>query len=128
MRIVIQTIPHENQRYPTVGDWVFTNDPIADTLHVAVSEMGNQDYEFLVGIHEQIEAFLCRKAGISEEAVTAFDKEFERNRVEGNTTEPGNDPDAPYYREHQFATSVENMLAHALRIDWDEYDKMVNSL
>jgi hypothetical protein len=88
MRILIDTIPHEDQRYPTVGDWQFTKGDF----------------------------------GRGEDMLDKFDKDFDG---EG---EPGDDPTAPYHREHVFATKIERMLAEELGIDWDAYDKTVNAL
>jgi len=124
-KIKIQIIPNEAQRYPTVGDYWY---PYPERMDVRISDMQNEDYEFLVLIHELIEAHLCRKRGISEEAITNFDIEFEKNRVEGNFDEPGNDPKAPYNKEHLYATLIERQLAKELSVDWDLYDKTVNEL
>jgi hypothetical protein len=125
MKIIIQAIPHNQQRYETVGDWHELNNK---TLLINVSDTGNDDYSFLVGIHEAIEFWLCKKRGITDEEVTAFDKAFEEARPENNTDEPGNDPAAPYNKEHVFATKIERQLADELGIDWDEYDKAIYSL
>lgn len=118
-RLVIDVILHEGQRYETVGDWI----PITDYLtHVKVSALGDWRMEFLVGIHEAIEWALCKHRGISEEAVTAFDK------AHPESAEPGDEPDAPYLAEHQFASKIERILAEALGVDWDAYDKAIESL
>jgi len=122
--IEIGTIPHATQRYPTVGDY-FKDEEI-DVVHI--SDMGNRKYEFLVAVHELVEMFLCQERGIAEEDITAFDIEYEAKRPEGDFSEPGNDPTAPYYKEHQFATYVEKQLADQLGVDWEEYDKAVCSL
>ena len=119
----ILTIPHHWQEYETVGNWKFGRN---GGLLVLVSDMQNEKYEFLIGLHEMIEAYLCKKANIKESDVTAFDIEFEKNRPEGNVDEPGNDPKAPYYHQHLFATEVERALAKALSVDWNIYDKFVN--
>jgi hypothetical protein len=124
MKITSATIEHGMQRYPTVGDWWFEN----GNLLVFVSSMQNEDYEFLVSIHEQIEAYLCRKNNVSEEEVSAFDIKFEEGRVEGNVDEPGCHPLAPYFHEHAIATKVERLLAECMGVDWDGYDKAVNKL
>ncbi len=125
--ITIRIIPHDMQRYPTVGDWIFDN----DTLTIHVSDMGDSKYHMLVAVHEYVEAFLCREAGISEEEVTAFDKEYERMREAGEVdkdAEPGNDGRAPYYEQHHMASIVEMKLARVLGVDWNEYDKVLRSL
>jgi hypothetical protein len=134
-RITIKTIPHNKQKYPTVGDWRF----MPDELVITVSEMRNSDYEFLVGIHEAIEAYLCVKSGIEESAVNEFDEIYEELRrceVSENvcgcritkTSEPGNDKHSPYYFKHRFATEIEKMIAKKLKVNWRLYEKKVNSL
>jgi hypothetical protein len=90
--------------------------------------MGNDDYAFLVAIHELVEVWLCNKRGITDEAVSAFDIEYEKNRPEGDESEPGNHPDAPYRKEHFFATNIERMIALELGLDWEKYSKAVMSL
>ena len=35
---------------------------------------------------------------------------------------------APYYREHQFATCVERLLALELGVEWNKYDEVVSGL
>lgn len=160
MKILIETVPHELQRYPTTGDWgagvenagVTSYDPDGDVLLIRVSDMGDWRYAALVGIHEAIEAVLCKRANVTEEAVNAFDIDFEgsrdvakaqraypydaekeewvnartfsfRGRSYGMNAEPGDSPDAPYYKQHQIATSVERLLAAELGVDWTAYEE-----
>lgn len=125
MRYLVSTIPHQLQRYETCGDWMVGHGHLT---HVRVSEMGNEDYAFLVGIHEQIEAWLCLKRHISQEAVDSFDMAYESARLPGNDNEPGDEPSAPYHHEHRFATKVEKMVAKELGVDWDVYDTTVLGL
>jgi hypothetical protein len=127
MKINIETIPHKQQRYPTVGDW-YDED---GALQIKVSEMGNPDYEFLVALHELVEVWLCKKRGISQKAVDDFDMEFEKKREKSLvsvTSEPGEEPDAPYQNEHLVACGVELTVAAALGVKLAEYDTAVNSL
>jgi ASC-1-like (ASCH) protein len=126
-RVEVKIIPHEKQRYPTVGDWLVNK----DTLFIVVSDMKRDSYHHLVAVHEYTEAILCLQAGIDEQAVTDFDVTFELWREEGKVgefDEPGNDPRAPYFKQHQAATEVEKCLAKALGVDWNAYDLAVNSL
>jgi len=123
--INIGIIPHNEHRYETVGDYWY---PSSSKMEVRISDMQNEDYEFLVLMHELIEAHLCRKRGIEEPAIKVFDETFEANRKPGNTDEPGFDPTAPYFKEHCFATFIETQLAEELGIDWEEYSNVVNSL
>lgn len=139
MRINIKTIPHKAQIYPTVGDWTYKDEQVETNfmgaatgkglaLTVMVSEMGRNDYEFLVAVHELIEAYLCWKCGITDQQVTNFDEWFEHERAVGNTDEPGDAVNAPYRHEHFFATTVERMLAHELGVDWQAYEKRIENL
>ena len=123
--IYIGIIPHSEHRYKTVGDYWY---PQSYRMELRVSDMQNEDYEFLVMIHELVEAHLCRKRGIEEPVIKAFDEAFEARREEGNTDEPGFDPNAPYFKEHTFATFIEAQIAEELGIDWEEYSNVVNSL
>jgi hypothetical protein len=125
LNITINTIPHSQHRYPTVSDYFLNGNGQQQFL---ISDMGNKDYEFLVAIHELIEQHLTEKRGISEESITKFDEEFEAKREEGNLDEPGNDPKAPYWKEHQFATKIEKLVADELGVDWVEYDNAVCEL
>jgi hypothetical protein len=147
MNINIKIIPHSEQRYETIGDWWFeykeaekpyTNsseiNPLAPTsLEIRVSNLGNTNVRDFYGslciaVHELIEVILCSRRGITQEQVDKFDKDFESKRQEGNTNEPGDDPAAPYRKEHFFATSIERLLAAELGIDWKEYEDKINSL
>lgn len=127
MNIKMKHIQHKDQCYPTVGDWKFEG----EDLNISVSDMGNWKYEFLVSMHEMIEAILCKDRNIDEESVTLFDKTFEQDRHDLNwpdDIEPGNDKNAPYRQEHQFAEIIERLLAKELNVDWEEYSKTVAEL
>ena len=113
LSVRIEVIPHAGQRYNTVGDWYYRN-PFA--LQVRISSLGNEDYEFLIAVHEFIEAYLCRARTISTRDVDVFDKMWQ------GPMEPGDSPEAPYHKEHRFATVVERMLAAELGIDWEKYE------
>lgn len=125
MNITIKTIPHDQQRYETVGDWWFT--PTGD-IEIRVSDMGNPQYEFLVAYHEQCEVMMCINEGITVEEVDAFDIEFEKNRAEDNADEPGDDPKAPYRKQHFAATTLERQMAANLGVDWKLYEEAIYSL
>ena len=120
MKITIETIPHSEQRYPTAGDWMFDN----DHLVIRVSELGDWRYSMAVGIHEAVEALLCRNDGVDGRDVDAFDFAYQ----ELHHMEPGDDPTAPYHRQHCFATAVERMLIAALGVSWAEYEAAVEAL
>jgi hypothetical protein len=125
MDIHIKIIEHKKQRYPTVGDWFFDDN---GDLQIRVSRMNDGRHETLVAIHELIEAFLCDEANIDQTDVDKFDMEFEQKRVVGNEDEPGDSSKAPYYKQHQFATGIERILAAEVEVDWGDYGNEVGSL
>ncbi len=122
--MLFATVTHEAQRYPTVGDY---QEGHGVTLFT-ISDMHNDLYEELVAVHELVEYLLVKRRGISVEAIDAFDKAFEANRVEFDDSEPGWDKKAPYHDEHVFAEKIERLLAAELGVDWDTYDKTVSAL
>lgn len=128
--ITIKVIPHEDQRYPTVGDWIVRRN---SDIEIYVSDMKNWKYELLVAFHELIEVVLCKDRGITQKEVDAFDKQYEKRRAQGllhpnDPIEPGDHHAAPYRKEHFLATTLERLLAAALFVDWQDYDHTVDSL
>jgi len=126
-KIKIETIPHESHRYPTVGDWYMED----GTLVIKVSKLPNDPDGFMalaIAVHELIEVALCKKAGVTQQQVDDFDMAYEKTRPEGDDSEPGDSPDAPYQQQHCFATAVERMLIAALGIKWEDYAKAIESL
>src|SRR5207237_9118850 len=98
-------------------------------LEVASTEMRAWRYVMLVAVHELVESMLTRYRGISEESIGSFDMAFEEKRERGLVRgEPGDAPDAPYRREHFFATNLERLLAAELGVDWPIYETYIDSL
>lgn len=128
MDVRIKVIPHRKQPYPTAGYWEFDRH---GNLLITVSEMGSENSEMLVAIHELVEAVLCRNQGISGDDVTAFDVDFEKRRAAdpaiGNK-EPGDDPAAPYFRAHQDAMLIEIYLANRLGVNWFAHEANLHKL
>jgi hypothetical protein len=127
MRILIDTIPHRDQRYPTAGDWQFERGlhKDEDQLVIHISDLGHYNMNFLLGVHELVEAVLCKHRDVSEAEVDRFDQDPERER-EG--IEPGDNMAAPYFAEHQFASGIERLLAAELGVNWVEYERRVDAL
>lgn len=181
MKILIETIPHDQQRYPTVGDWFYVptlhcdfcdstirlgseipppftcptcKKPIPKQkfgrmLVIRVSQLSSTAREYLIAVHELIEVILCEHAGVTQETVDAFDMEFEKRRQEridqaarkviepGVTSgeealiaieEPGDDENAPYRKQHCFATGIERLLAAEMDVAWHSYEAELESL
>jgi len=125
-KITIEVIDHHEQRYPTCGDWQL--DQATEHLRIKISDLGDWHYNMLIGFHEMMEAMLCHDRGITEEAVDKFDMAYEAKRDVDNLSEPGDDPDSPYFNEHFFATTLERLLAREFEIGWPEYEQEINNL
>lgn len=113
----VRFIPHGEQRYDTVGDYFDS----VGVREVRISKMPDARYEQLVLIHELVELFLCDLRGIAIKEIDAFDM------AHLDSDEPGALPDAPYHREHMFATKIERMVADEMGVDWDAYEKAVQA-
>jgi len=125
MRINIEVIPHEQQRYPTVGDYWMED----GVQQVRVSRLPDWRYEILVAVHEIVELAITRHRGIPEEVISEFDVQFEQLRESRlRSGEPGDHPGSPYRKEHFFATNLERLLAGELEVDWFEYERHVDGL
>jgi hypothetical protein len=98
-------------RVPGWGDWWFEG----DVLHVRSVNDDPDCNPFLIALHELVECWLCKERGITAEQVDAFDAAFELKRV-NEDDEPGDDPAAPYHRQHRFACLIEFMTALELGI------------
>ena len=134
MTIDWRVIPHSEQRYPTVGDWWFEN---STTWHIRVSDLGNFQFEALVFLHELVEMLLCVHGGIGADQIDHFDINYESARTFGQKApcgcpalhdEPGDDPHAPYHRQHQAAELCEFVAAKLLGVNWKEYCKKIDEL
>lgn len=125
MKIIIETIPHDQQRYETCGDWLIREN---GDIQIFVSAFGSPMEEALVGLHEAHEALMCIERGITQEQVDKFDMEFEANRQPEDESEPGDDPSAPYHEPHGIATGIERIMAAALHTPWKTYEGKINAL
>ena len=114
--ITLKNVEPVAMRYVTTGDWEWL--PNGD-LKCTVADYGNEDGSFLVHLHEIVEAWLCKKAEICEEYVSAFDI------AHPDLDEPGDSPEAPYYHQHLAATQIERIACQAAGIDWKEHNDWV---
>jgi hypothetical protein len=117
MIIHIETIPHERQRYSTCGDYFDDHG-----IQIRVSEMSMASMIAVI-VHELIEALLCMYRRIPFDEIDQWDMRF---KGEG---EPGDDPFAPYYDEHEFATLIERLMLRELgSITWQEHEENIAAL
>jgi hypothetical protein len=122
MNILIRTIDHKKQRYPTVGDWEFIEP--GPHLVIRVSDLGDPKLNTLIAIHELVEAILCKFNG--PEITTQIVDEFDLSHPE--LEEPGESLNCPYMTQHLVASDVEKMIADRLKVDWNSYCEKVKSL
>jgi hypothetical protein len=130
--VIIRTISHKDQRYPTAGDWITKEEGgPEDEVSILVSAVDDPRMEFLIAVHELVEWFLCKEHAIRSENVTNFDAWFEEHKnemAEHGLNEPGESLTAPYYHEHRFASVIERVIAHELNVDWREYERELDKL
>lgn len=124
--VTIKIIPNNEQRYPTAGDWIY-NEATGD-LQVRVSATKDWRESMAVAVHELVEATLCIQDGVEPDLVDSFDMHFENHRADDDYSEPGDDPRAPYYDQHQVATNVEHVYTTALGLHWDTYNEHLGEL
>lgn len=117
--IYIETIPHAEQRYDTVGDYGEADGKV----WFKVSDFGQPDYEMAVSLHELVEKHLKDKAGITDEQVDAFDLNYK-----GPYDEPGLDPACPYHKQHMQADAIERAFVLACNQDWIAYEAAMEAL
>lgn len=92
-----------------LGDW-FVNDDGDIVIRAVGLDPLSHDDAFLVALHELVELKLCLAAGISQEAVDAFDAAYEGDG------EPGDDSRSPYRKQHRKACLIEFLMADMLGI------------
>lgn len=122
MKITIEVIPHNQQRYNTPGDWQYGTAQTGKDIAIRVSSCENQCHELLLMIHELVEAWLCQQQGITSESVDQFDMKFT------GTIEPGNLSEAPYHFQHAVASSIEEFAASTLCLDFADYEEALCQL
>ena len=119
------TQPKELIPNSQIGNWEFDG---FGNLTVSSVDLKDWRMNALVQFHELVEAILCKRRGITDEQVTAFDALFEEERSKGlhsESDEDGDDPRAPYRKEHFTATNIERILALELGVDWKEYEQRI---
>lgn len=117
--VLIEFIPHADQRYATCGDWLYDG----ARLVLRISRTADPRHQQLVAVHEMVEALLCHRDGVTQAAVDAFDM-----GPGAMLTDPGASPDAPYHAQHMVATAIERVMASALGVEWDAYEAALDAL
>lgn len=118
MNITIKVIPESEMRQEVNGaDWFWDSD---GNLQVRVSPLSDWRREVLLAIHETVEAIMCKYNGVTQQQVDAFDLEYDKTH--SFDLNAGDETNAPYRKEHTFATAIERILAGVLEVPWKEYD------
>lgn len=130
-KLRIETVPHKEQAYETLGDYGFDVD---GGMWIKVSDLGDWRYEFLIAIHEAIEFSLLKARGIEDPGkyTEAFDVIWEErlrfDDIGKLVDEPGFDPRSPYIIDHTIADLVEHALLGKLGVDPMKYDEAMESV
>lgn len=122
-RIVeISVVEHSKQRYDTCGDWKFED----GVLKIYISDLKDERYNFLVAIHELIEAVLCDNDGITTEQVDTYDMNHQDDKLGSDCF--SDHPNSPIFLRHGDALSIEWLLARLMNVDWKDYSKRIGDL
>lgn len=114
MEWIIETIPHNQQRYNTQGDYFVDENGVNI---IRVSEFADYRISVIIAVHEMIEQFLTKTRSIKEENITKFDMEH------SELDDPGRSSKAPYHREHMFCDAIDILLCDQLGIDYNNYQE-----
>jgi hypothetical protein len=121
MNVHILVIPESEQRKEVNGaDWFFD---AAGDLQVRVSPMSDWRYEMALALHEAFEALLCKNNGVSQKDVDKFDMAYDLAHPDEPDLNAGDEPDAPYCVEHNYATVVDRLFIGACGLKWQPYDQ-----
>lgn len=123
--IIIKTIPPEEQRYDTAGDYWETDTEI----HFRISKQKIEQSEVAILLHEITEFFLTKQHGITEPEIMAYDLAWDEKLNKGETIadEPGSEPGCIYADEHNIALIIERIFCMAAGINWNEHDDQLIS-
>lgn len=101
-------------RYASSGDY-FNEDT---QITIQIVNQKNDDYNFLIGLHEYIEQYLTGRDGIEEPDILEYD-------LNSKDEDPGSNPLAPYHRQHMISELCERILANWMDVDWKEYEENI---
>ena len=79
MKIDIKSIPINELRFTTAGDW-FEDE---DGLHITIVKLDNEKYEYIVLMHELTEYIICKFKGITSKESDDFDYLWEEELKKG---------------------------------------------
>jgi len=119
-KIHINIIAHNLQEYDTAGNYAELNNKWA----MWITELPDWKYEACLLIHELVEMCLTKAHNVDWKLIDAFDINGEGK----DHPDPGTLKSAPYHNEHMLATQLEKRFAKMLGVDWNEYNRVLDSL
>lgn len=122
-KIVIEFIPHDQQRYPTLGDYWIDKD---GNWQLRISEIPDLRSKIAVALHELFEMGSVVHNEIPIESIDAFDMMFEKEREEGRhpeCAEPGYDSRSPYWSHHFNAEMIERHFCMHNGLIWNQHEE-----
>ena len=121
-KITIAQVEDAEFRYDTLGDWQYDERHGEVVAHIAVPKFGpDTNYAaWLIVVHEIVELFLCLRAGVTQREADDF------HAARKDSDEYGDEPDCPYYDQHQIADAVEKLLCGVIGVSWKDYVALSN--
>lgn len=126
LNVIIKEIPNEDIKARmgfTGADWWIDEGGILQ-IRIAI-ELPELERHALA-LHEYSEALLCIHDGVTVAQVDEFDKKFKGEHIVD--VNAGDDPLAPYARQHTFATAIERIFTGAVGLKWKPYEERLSKL
>lgn len=127
-RIFIKEIPHESNKWATLGDWWFGDEQRNinqdGDLYITISQMPMWKYFWPILAHEIIEIAWCLTHGVTSQECEDYDAmwEDELNRgLHKPEEEAGFDKRSPYRGGHIWGARFERLVCWILGINWKKY-------
>lgn len=123
MKLSIEFIEQEEQRFYTVGDWTQLED---GTIKIWITKFDDWRSSFMILMHELVEIGITLNAGIKSKDCDDFDAMWEEELKRGlhaDDDEPGWDKRCPYKRGHFWGDNIERFFCFIFKIKWDNYEK-----
>lgn len=117
----IKLIPLQEQRFTTLGDWY---EDSRGQFTIAISDMNDWRYEFIVLMHELTEWGICQARGVSTKDCDDFDARWEEDIRAGLVSpeiEAGFNKNCPYRIGHTWGARIERLFCFLLRVPWKQY-------
>ena len=126
VHVEMEVIPYKDMNYSTPADYqTYCNSKGEEGWFIQSAKTRDWRYHILLMLHEFVELALVQHRNIKIKDIEKFDLLFEKEYAKGlqkAEDEPGNDKRACYYKEHQFASKVEKLMAKELDVDLGAYD------